>query len=51
MTNKAQLLTAIFNEIKECHICQQTSLGIAVPGEGNPNADIVFVGEAPGRRQ
>lgn len=37
---------------KEIHACCRCSLGSSrtngVPGEGNPNARIVFVGEAPG---
>jgi uracil-DNA glycosylase family 4 len=42
-------LTKIADEIRTCCCC---GLGKtrknAVPGEGNPNAQIVFVGEAPG---
>src|SRR4030067_815573 len=36
----------------EAHQCRRCELGTlrtnAVPGEGNPNARIMFVGEAPG---
>ena len=51
MGAKQQLLDAIADEIRghlPCgfDICEQaTNL---VPGEGNPDADVVFVGEAPG---
>ena len=51
MTDKAKLLEAIGQEIREhvpCgfEICEQaTNL---VPGEGAPDAAVVFVGEAPG---
>src|SRR5688572_22823937 len=51
MTDKAKLLDAIGQEIREhvpCgfEICEQaTNL---VPGEGSPEAEVVFVGEAPG---
>ena len=41
-----------FNSIKNCFDC---SLGHTrkkfVFGEGNPNADIVFIGEAPGEKE
>ena len=51
MDDKAALLEAIADEIRghvPCgfEVCEQaTNL---VPGEGNPDADVVFVGEAPG---
>jgi uracil-DNA glycosylase family 4 len=32
---------------KACRLCENTLN--AVPGEGNPNSDIAFVGEAPGK--
>lgn len=49
--NKKQALTAIAKDITNCSICQENSLGEAVPGEGNPDAKIVFVGEAPGKKE
>ena len=51
MSDKGALLDAIAEEIRNhvpCGfaICEEaTNL---VPGEGNPDADVVFVGEAPG---
>ena len=45
-------LTAFYHQIKDC---QQCELGATrtnfVFGVGNPNADIVFVGEAPGKNE
>lgn len=38
--------------ISHCHKCSlYRTANLAVPGEGNPEAEIVFVGEAPGRRE
>jgi len=42
-------LEKIADEVRQCHKCSLGSLRTnAVPGEGNPNARIVFVGEGPG---
>ena len=45
-------LNSFYNEIKNCTRCQlsksRTNLGF---GDGNPNANIVFVGEAPGKNE
>ncbi len=51
MPDKAALLGAIAQEIRDhvpCGfaICEQAAN--LVPGEGNPDADVVIVGEAPG---
>ncbi len=48
---KQQELDDIAKEIEACNICRKQSIGRAVPGEGNPDAHIVFVGEAPGRKE
>ena len=48
MTNQ-NLLNRISKEIENCKTCKAGKTGKAVPGEGNPNAKIMFVGEAPGR--
>ncbi len=48
---KDQKLQAIAREIESCNVCKKDKHGKAVPGEGNSNADIVFVGEAPGRTE
>jgi uracil-DNA glycosylase len=45
----SQTLTLIADEVRSCTKCrlhQGTRNG--VPGEGNPNAEILFVGEGPG---
>lgn len=44
-------LAKIAEEIENCKICQKDSIGKAVPGEGNPNADVALIGEAPGRKE
>lgn len=56
--NKAVALETIEREIASCRTCKAVAAhlpkadrGVPVPGEGNPNADIVFVGEAPGRNE
>src|SRR5690348_2310114 len=49
--NKLLALERIASEIEKCKICQKASSGKAVPGEGNPDADVVFLGEAPGKTE
>jgi len=49
--NKKKGLDKIAEEIDNCKICIVGKSGVAVPGEGNPDADIVFIGEAPGRKE
>jgi len=48
---KARQLAKIGREIEKCAICKRGKIGRPVPGEGNPSAKIVFVGEAPGREE
>lgn len=51
--NKQQLLDQITADMLERNVCPdlaKTATNI-VPGGGNPNADIMFVGEAPGRNE
>lgn len=48
---KQQQLHRIAKEIENCAVCREGKTGKAVPGEGNPDADIVFIGEAPGRQE
>lgn len=50
-SQKAKALDKIAEEIKKCKICQERKSGKAVPGEGNPDAEIVFLGEAPGKKE
>ncbi len=43
---------ALRQEIKECQLCSLSkSRTQAVPGEGPQNADLVILGEAPGRKE
>lgn len=49
--NKSEQLAALAYEIGQCEECKKDSIGMIVPGEGNPNARIVFVGEAPGKKE
>ncbi len=47
--DKEEGLKKIEKEIRECKKCPlYKSATQAVPGSGNPNAKIVFIGEAPG---
>ena len=45
-------LTAIHEKIKTCKKCELCiTRNNAVPGKGNHNADVVFIGEAPGKNE
>lgn len=44
-------LKAIAEEIKRCRECKKGKSGLPVPGKGSPRAKVMFVGEAPGRRE
>ena len=49
MDDQAIALRELAEQIAVCPRCALSKTrGRAVPGEGNPNADIVFVGEGPG---
>ena len=42
-------LTELFEQIRSCHKCDiARNRTLAVPGEGPDNAEIMFIGEAPG---
>lgn len=49
--SKAQELKKIAIDIENCRICKIGKSGVSVPGEGDSDADIVFVGEAPGKNE
>lgn len=49
--NKQKELDKIAHEIERCRICKADKSGKAVPGEGNPDANIIFIGEAPGKQE
>lgn len=44
-------LENIAKEIRGCLVCKKLSIGKPVVGEGNPKAKIVFIGEAPGKKE
>jgi uracil-DNA glycosylase family 4 len=49
VAEKTAELEKIAGEVRECRKCELGSLRTnTVPGEGNPNARIMFIGEAPG---
>lgn len=49
--NKQQALDAIAKEIAVCSECKEDKIGVPVPGEGNPDAEVIFIGEAPGKQE
>lgn len=48
---KQKKLDAIAQEIENCSECKINKTGVAVPGEGSPDARVVFIGEAPGKEE
>jgi len=45
-------LEEIRNQVIKCTNCDLCKTRKkAVPGKGNPNSEIIFIGEAPGRRK
>jgi DNA polymerase len=48
---KEDELNAIAREIEACEICKAGKSGMAVAGEGDADAGVVFIGEAPGRTE
>jgi len=48
---KEKLFEKVVEEIKNCKICPVGKLGKVVVGEGNINARVVFIGEAPGKKE
>lgn len=49
--DKKKALYEIALEIESCSLCKKWGDGLPVPGEGNPDADVLFIGEAPGRQE
>lgn len=49
--NKRAALSKVTSDIEKCNICKIGKSGKAVPGEGNVDADIMFIGEAPGKTE
>ena len=52
-TYKQQLLDQLYEPYKKCIACPLGTLGRTnvVFGEGNPDADLMFIGEGPGREE
>ena len=48
---KKERLAKIAEEIEQCELCKKNAVGVVVPGEGNPDAEVVLIGEAPGRQE
>jgi uracil-DNA glycosylase len=44
--DKEKALEKVAKEISECEECKKDKFGLPVPGEGNPNAEIMFVGKS-----
>ncbi len=50
--SKSEQLTELDNKIKECKNCiLRSGCTQVVPGEGNPEAEIMFIGEGPGQKE
>lgn len=49
--DKGKALEKIAKEIEECKVCKIRKSGKSVVGEGNPDAKIVFIEEASGRKE
>lgn len=48
---KEEKLHRVAAEIAQCSICRENAIGLPVPGEGNADAKVLFVGEAPGKQE
>ena len=50
--DKIELLSALADDIRVCPLCRLAETRtLAVPGEGNGQAEIMFVGEGPGEQE
>ncbi|MCA9382284.1 uracil-DNA glycosylase [Candidatus Dojkabacteria bacterium] len=50
--DNSQALNELHTECKQCRACKLRGTATqVVPGSGNPNADILFIGEAPGKNE
>jgi DNA polymerase len=49
--NKQKELEKIALEIENCKICKIGKSGLPVAGEGSADAEVVFIGEAPGKNE
>ncbi|HSX41811.1 MAG TPA: uracil-DNA glycosylase [Candidatus Saccharimonadales bacterium] len=48
---KEEALKLVAQRIAECEACKFYPGQNPVPGEGNPEAEIMFIGEAPGKKE
>lgn len=48
---KKEALKLVAKRIAECEKCKYEPNQNPVPGEGNPDAQILFIGEAPGKKE
>lgn len=48
---KEEALLAVAERIAQCEQCKYSPDQRPVPGEGNPDAQILFIGEAPGAKE
>lgn len=44
-------LDKINQQVQTCKVCNARKKGLLVPGDGSPQARLVFVGEAPGKNE
>lgn len=51
MSDKVQQLQELARVIESCSVCKKDSSGKMVFGEGDANAKVMFVGEAPGKNE
>lgn len=49
--NKKKEMEKVAREIENCRVCREGKSGKAVVGEGSLDAEIVFIGEAPGKNE
>ena len=51
-TNQAEELAKIAEAVQTCQRCPLSKTALrGVPGEGSPNADVMFIGEGPGKEE
>jgi len=48
-TSSLKIIQEKVKTCKKCELCDTRNN--AVPGKGNQNADIIFIGEAPGKNE
>lgn len=51
MSSEQKELDKVAKKIAACKICRKNKIGISVAGAGNPNAKVMLIGEAPGKKE